>query len=186
MKSKTTTKKGRVFVDKPEKVEVAERPPVKSRPVPAQAVPGKTGSYAGTAQVGTDAAEKAREAAFNGDGYRWKDLELVGLTSGRWSLFVQQRAAVTDLPFLDALAGDGWFADAVRILYFCATGPDVWAEYRRNSLKWQEAIEEWSNQHIEISERVAVELLAFQIYQDANVNRHVVAAPEKGASTGGN
>lgn len=140
----------------------------------------------GATQDAEDDAEQAREAAFNREGYEWHGLPLIGLTSGRWSLFVQQRAAVTDLPFLDAMMGDGWFADAIRILYFCATEPKDWAGHRRDSLGWQEEIERWADQHVPLHERIAAEALAFQIYQDSNINRHVVAPPEKGAGAMGN
>lgn len=132
-----------------------------------------------------DNSEKAREAAYYSE-HEWKGIPLIGLTSGRWGLILQQRAVVTDIPFIEALGGDAWFSDAMRILYFCATTEADWRPFRRDSMAWQEEIERWGNENAPVYERLAIESLAFKIYEEANVNRHEVAPPEKGATTPGN
>lgn len=131
-----------------------------------------------------DAGED-RTRAFNADSLDWKGLPLHGLTSGRWSVYLEMRSAVTALPFLDSLGGEGWFSDSLRILYFCATEPQDWRPFRRDPMAFQEAIEAWAEQHVEREDRIAAEALAFDLYKASRINRHEIAPAVKGAGGGG-
>lgn len=124
-------------------------------------------------------AEQAREDAFGAE-YEWNGQPVSGLTSGRWGLFLSQRKAVTNIDFLESLVGDAFFGDAVRILYLCSTTKADWRPFRLDAMAWQEEIERWADIHVPIHQRLAAEALAFDLYKNANENRHEPAPPEKG------
>lgn len=122
-----------------------------------------------------DENEQAREEAFQRDGYRLCGIEFVGLTSGRWSALLAQRAAVTEFSLFDAFQKpDAFFAEAIRILYFCGTSPEEWREFRRRAQEWQEEIERWADERFSRVDRFKIEDLALQIFNDAEENRHSV------------
>jgi hypothetical protein len=153
---------------------------------PELATSGKADPPGGGVPEGKAAdAGNERAAAFYGDEFQWKGQPLHGLSSGRWGAFLEMRAGVTSLPFLDSLGGDGWFADSLRILYFCATEPQDWRPFRRDAMAWQEEIEAWAGKHVEREDRIAAEALAFEIYKASRINRHEIAPAAKGAGGGG-
>lgn len=160
-----------VFIDKPEVADSGRSVGGSGVPIPKQ-----------DSEAARE-AEKAREAAFLAE-HEWNGKALTGITSGRWALLLALRDQVTDIPFLVSLGGDGFFADAIRILYFCSTGPEDWRAYRRKTSAWQEEIERWGDENVPRTQRIEAEEVAFELYQDSTINRHEVAPPEKGAGSG--
>ena len=132
-----------------------------------------------------DAAEpegetKSRTNAFNADDLTYQGQPLSPWTSGKEAHWSEVRAAV-GAPPLHELRMDsaGWFPDALRILYLSLHTKESYRDRRSDPIALQEAIEEWSDQNVPVSETHAVCLLTMRIYNTAHENEAHPAPPEK-------
>jgi len=121
------------------------------------------------------AEEREREAAFDAS-FRWAGRELLPFSSSRKSLFLQHRLAM-GAPDLAACLRDldGFLADALRLLYLCAHGPEVWQPLRSDALRLQLAIDDWADAHVPSHAAHEAVMVAFRIYAASSRNQHETA-----------
>ncbi len=155
---KTTNERApRVHLDTPDDVGVigqtrAPKPPDKIRENPAD--------------------ERRRQEAFDAE-FGWRDEPLQGFSVSREALFGQLRLAMGAPQLRFCLADpDAFAADAQRILYLCATPPEVWNRLRGDMAVLQGAVDEWADANIAVSEKLAAETMAMKIWLAAQENRH--------------
>lgn len=118
------------------------------------------------------ADEQRRQAAFDSV-FHWAGEELHPFSVSREALFGQLRCAM-GAPSLSRCMADteAFAADAHRILYLCATPPEIFNRLRADMADLQTAVDAWAEQNIPAAEKLRAETLAMQIWLAAHENRH--------------
>lgn len=124
------------------------------------------------AELPDPADERRRQAAFDAD-FHWREQPLHGFSVSREALFGQLRLAMGAPPLRVCLAdADAFASDAQRILFLCATPPELWNRLRADMAVLQSAVDTWADQNISKTEKLPAETLAMKIWLAAQENRH--------------
>lgn len=128
------------------------------------------------------AHETRRQAAFESE-FEWNGQPLHPFSISRESLFGQLRLAM-GAPLLSRCLADteGFAADAHRILFLCATPPELWNRLRADMPALQTAVDNWADQNITVSQKLLAETIAMKIWLASQENRH---EPAPSANTHG-
>lgn len=130
---------------------------------------------------------KRRQEAFDSV-FEWNEADLLPFSSSREGLFGQLRLSMGAPPLAQCFAdADAFLADAIRILYLCSHGPEVWNRLRADPVRLQSAIDVWGEEAIPQTAYGQAVVIAMRIYVAAHENRHEPApAPKKGGDDAGN
>lgn len=159
MSAKKSPTTPRVHLDTPDDATADQR---RSRPAPPNPAADRP----------DPAAEARRQEAYDAE-HEWRGETLHGFSVSREALFGQLRLAM-GAPQLRHCLGDpdAFAADAQRILFLCATPPEMWNRLRADMALLQGAVDAWADDHISPAEKLPAETLAMRIWLGAQENRH--------------
>lgn len=166
MKPPKKTTHGLVHLDTPDDA-LADHPAAKSPPKLPKP------------EITDPVQERRRQEAYDAE-FSWRGEPLHGFSVSREALFGQLRLAMGAPPLRFCLADpDAFAADAQRILFLCATPPEIWNRLRADMAALQTAVDAWADENIECSEKLAAETMAMKIWLAAQENRHEPAPTGK-------
>lgn len=130
-------------------------------------------------------AEQDREEAFDDEALEWNGRPLHAFSVERYSIFVSQRRSMGSPDLYDSIRDSAaFFADALRILFLCATDDITLARLRRDPEALQSAIDSWATTEAPTQRAAQVIRLGYRLFNSAHLNRAETLHSAKPSPTG--